>query len=94
MCYFAIGKTKRSGIVAALNVQIEVPNMGIYEMEILKHKLTVYAKKLIAATKQKDTMVAEKQYRHESLAGIFTDEYSSDDLRNEYLKERIQEKGT
>lgn len=36
--------------MAALNIQIEIPNMGIYEMEELKHKLTVYAKKLIAAS--------------------------------------------
>lgn len=42
--------------MAALNIQIEVPNMGIYEMEELKHKLTVYAKNLITESK-----ISEKQ---------------------------------
>lgn len=74
--------------MAALNIQIEVPNMGMYEMEIIKHKLTIYAKKLIAASKKSETEVVNKQYRHESLAGIFSDEYSTDDLRNEYLQDK------
>ena len=39
--------------MAALNIQIEVPNLGMYDVEALKHKLTVYAKKLIAASKKK-----------------------------------------
>ena len=42
--------------MAALNIQIEVPNMGIYEMEELKHKLTVYALNLIA-----ESNISEKQ---------------------------------
>lgn len=74
--------------MAALNIQIEVPDLGIYEMAALKHKLTVYAKKLIAASKKTETEVVNKQYRHESLAGIFSDEYSADDLRNGYLQEK------
>lgn len=74
--------------MAALNIQIEVPNLGMYDMEALKHKLTVYAKKLIAASKKTETEVASKQYRHESLAGIFSDEYSADELRNEYLQDK------
>lgn len=75
-------------IMAALNIQIEVPNLGMYEMEALKHKLTVYAKKLIAASKKKETEAVGKQYQHESLAGILSDDYSIDDLRNEYLQDK------
>lgn len=52
--------------MAALNIQIEVPNMGMYEMETLKHKVTVYAKKLIAASKKAEVGTMDKQYRHES----------------------------
>ena len=74
--------------MAALNIQIEVPNLGMYEMEVLKHKLTVYAKKLIAASKKAETEVVSKQYCHESLAGILSDEYSADELRNEYLHDK------
>lgn len=74
--------------MAALNIQIEVSNMGMYEMETLKHKVTVYAKKLIAASKKAEVETMDKQYRHESLAGIFSDEYSADDLRNEYLQDK------
>lgn len=74
--------------MAALNIQIEVPNLGMYEMETLKHKLTVYAQKLIAASKKKEAKAVSKQYRHESLAGIFSDEYSADELRNEYLQDK------
>ena len=74
--------------MAALNIQIEVPDLGMYEMAALKHKLTVYAKKLVDASKKKETEVVDKQYRHDSLAGIFSDEYSADDLRNGYLQDK------
>ena len=72
--------------MAALNIQIEVPNLSMYDMEMLKHKLTVYAKKLVAVSNK--TEVANKQYRHESLAGIFSDQYSADELSNEYLQDK------
>ena len=36
--------------MAAVNIQIDVPNLGAYEMEELKHKLTAYARNLIAAS--------------------------------------------
>ena len=36
--------------MAALNIQIDVLNLGTYEMEELKHKITVYAQNLIAAS--------------------------------------------
>ena len=36
--------------MAAVNIQIDVPNLGTYEMEELKHKLTAYARNLIAAS--------------------------------------------
>ena len=74
--------------MAALNIQIEVPNLGMYEMEALKHKLTVYAKKLIAASQKKETEAVSKQYQHDSLAGILSDDYSIDDLRKEYLQDK------
>ena len=74
--------------MAALNIQIEVPDLGMYEMAALKHKLTIYAKKLVVASKNKETEVVDKRYRHESLAGIFSDEYSADDLRNGYLQDK------
>lgn len=74
--------------MAALNIQIEVPNLGLYDIEALKRKLTVYAKKLIAASRKTETEVVGKQYRHESLAGIFSDEYSADELRNGYLQDK------
>ncbi len=47
--------------MAALNIQIEVPNMGIYEMEELKHKLTVYAQNLIAEAKNSEKQEISKQ---------------------------------
>lgn len=74
--------------MAALNIQIEVPNMGIYEMEELKQKLTVYAKKLIASSDKTKTQASSKHYKHEALAGIFSDERSADELRNEYLQDK------
>ena len=74
--------------MAALNIQVEVPDLGMYEMAVLKHKLTVYAKKLVAASKKAEAEVVDKQYRHESLAGIFSDEYAADDLRRDYLKDK------
>ena len=74
--------------MAALNIQIEVPNMGIYELEELKHKITVYAKKLIASSNVTETQVTGKHYKHEALAGIFSDEWSTDELRNEYLQDK------
>lgn len=74
--------------MAALSIQIDVPNLGVYDMEVLKHKLTVYATKLIAASKKSGTVVEGKQYRHEALAGIFSDECSVDELRNGYLQDK------
>ena len=74
--------------MAALNIQIEVPNLGMYEMEALKHKLTVYAKKLIATSQKKETETVSKHYQHDSLAGILSDDYSIDDLRKGYLQDK------
>ena len=36
--------------MVAVNIQIDIPNLGTYEMEELKHKLTAYAQNLIAAS--------------------------------------------
>ena len=40
--------------MASVNIQIDVPNLGTYEMEELKHKLTAYAQNLIAASNSSD----------------------------------------
>ena len=54
--------------MAALNIQIEVPNMGIYEMEELKHKLTVYARNLIAEEKNSEKQeISQKQSVNENM---------------------------
>ena len=45
--------------MAALDLQIEVPNMGVSEVEELKHKLMDYAKKLISLS-QSQSAVANK----------------------------------
>ena len=58
-------------------------------IEALKHKVTAYAKKLIAASNTVETKVVNKQYNHESLAGIFSDDWSEDELRNEYLHDKF-----
>ena len=74
--------------MAALNIQIDVPNMGIYDMEELKHKVVAYAKKLISSSQTKET-VTSKTYNHEVLAGIFAEECTSaDDLRSDYIHEK------
>lgn len=74
--------------MAALNIQIDVPNMGVFEMEELKHKVTLYAKKLIAISKVTESQEMTKRYEHESLAGIFSDDWKADDLRNEYIQDK------
>lgn len=48
--------------MASVNIQIDVPNLGTYEMEELKHKLTAYAQNLIAASNSSDKpMVSQQQ---------------------------------
>jgi len=74
--------------MAALNIQIDVPNMGVFEMEELKHKVTLYAKKLIAISKTTESQEMTKRYEHESLAGILSDDWEVDDLRNEYIQDK------
>ena len=73
--------------MAALNIQIEVPNMGMYEIEELKNKLTLYAKKLIATSNRAKTKAISKSYKHEALAAILADE-PDNDLRSEYIKDK------
>ena len=38
----------------ALNIQIDVPNLGANEIEELKHKLTIYAQNLISASNKSE----------------------------------------
>lgn len=74
--------------MAALNIQIDVPNMGVFEMEELKHKVTLYAKRLIAVSKLSESKEAAKRYNHESLAGIFSEDRNGEDLRDEYIQDK------
>lgn len=54
--------------MAAVNIQIDVPNLGAYEMEELKHKLTAYARNLIAASNySKAQSVPQEQSADEDL---------------------------
>ena len=73
--------------MAALDLQIEVPNMGVSEVEELKHKLMDYAKKLISLF-QSQSAVAKKRYRHEALAGIFAPQEDENTLRDAYIYEK------
>jgi len=45
--------------MAALNIQIDIPNMGVYELEELKHKVTLYAKKLAAVSRKSEAKDAK-----------------------------------
>ena len=74
--------------MAALNIQIDIPNMGVYELEELKHKVTLYAKNLVAISMKSETKDTTKQYNHESLTGIFADNWKDNDLRDEYIHEK------
>ena len=74
--------------MAALNIQIDIPNMGVYELEELKPKVTLYAKKLAAVSRKSEAKDITKQYNHDSLAGIFADNWKDEDLRNEYIQEK------
>lgn len=73
--------------MAALNIQIEIPNMNVYDLEELKHKLTVYAKSLISSSNNQ-TREKEKTYKHERLAGIFTNEKTENELKDDYIKQK------
>ena len=73
--------------MAALDLQIEVPNMGVSEIEELKLKLMAYAKQLISLTQSQST-VAKKRYRHEALAGIFASQEDENTLRDAYINEK------
>ena len=73
--------------MTALNIKVDVSGLGIYEIEILKQKLALYAQSLVAASKVSKKNESAEKYEHDSLAGIFTDKWSVDDLRNEYIKD-------
>lgn len=79
--------------MAALDLQIEVPNMGVSEIEELKHKLMAYAKQLISLSQSQSqsrsqSTVAKKRYRHEALAGIFASQEDENTLRDAYINEK------
>ena len=74
--------------MTALNIKVDVSGLGIYEIEILKQKLSIYAQKLVTASKVSKKIDSTEKYKHDSMAGIFTDKWSADDLRNEYIKDK------
>lgn len=74
--------------MAALNIQIEVPEMRGYEVEELKRKLIAYAGKLVSSFARVSEVERAKKYKHESLAGIFAEQEEGDDLRDLYIKEK------
>ena len=77
--------------MAALDLQIEVPNMGVSEIEELKHKLMAYAKQLISLSQSQSrsqSTVAKKRYRHEALAGILASQEDENTLRDAYINEK------
>ena len=45
--------------MAALNIQIDIPNMGVYELEELKHKVTLFAKKLATVSRKSEAKDAK-----------------------------------
>ncbi|MBQ8672662.1 MAG: hypothetical protein IJ511_01185 [Bacteroides sp.] len=73
--------------MAALDLQIEIPNMGVSEIEELKHRLMAYAQKLISLSPSQST-AAQKRYRHEALAGVFAPQEDENSLRDAYINEK------
>lgn len=75
--------------MAALNIQIEVPNMGVHEIEKLKQKITAYAQKLVSSSSIETSITNKtKRYKHESMAGIFSSQQDVNDLRDTYINEK------
>lgn len=73
--------------MAALNILVEVPNIGQYNIEELKKRLTAYAQQLIAMPGVLDKTTAKK-YKHEILCGLLAPEREEDELREEYLQDK------
>ena len=54
--------------VNILNIQIDVHNWGTFEMEELKHKLTIYARNFIdVSNKSKKQPIPQQQSANEDL---------------------------
>ena len=70
-----------------MQVVIEIPNVGNYDVNELKQKLSLYAKKLIEKSVSQNSKAESKTYRHEALCGMLEEEGSAD-LRAEYVKEK------
>ena len=81
--------------MAALNISVEVPNMGMLNMDDLKRQLTNYARMLVKLS------VDSKQVKHvrplnelhpaiQQMCGVINvpeDDLDGEQARNEYLKE-------
>ena len=65
--------------MAALNIQIEVPNMNVYDLEELKHKVTIYARNLIISSYDKAN-TQENTSKNEKLAEKFANEKDENDI--------------
>ena len=71
-----------------MQVVIEIPNTGNYDINELKQKLSLYAKKLIEKSiSHQIPQTKPKVYRHEALCGMLEHEDGTD-LRAEYVKEK------
>lgn len=83
--------------MAALDLQIEVPNMGVSEIEELKHKLMAYAKKLISLSQSQSEAKREMPNaihispKVRRLVGRIPVSYSDEELewmKDDYLSEK------
>ena len=57
--FVSLQKELNITIMAALNIQIDIPNMGVYELEELKHKVTLFAKKLATVSRKSEAKDAK-----------------------------------
>ena len=71
-----------------INISVNVPKS--YRLDILQQQLTAYAQQLISSANRNTK--GKRQYRHESLCGIFKSDSSEDQLIEEYLQEKYNVK--
>lgn len=67
-----------------INIPVNVPQG--YNISQLTAQLTEYARMLIASNSA--VTKTRKQYKHEALSGIFSDNASEDELVEEYMNEK------
>ena len=66
-----------------INIPVTVPNS--YPVDELKRRLTDYAQYIIS-----QPVINQKQYKHESLCGIFKSKKTEENLVEEYLKDKYK----